>query len=229
MLLYIRKIGDHIHITNDDGTVTTAYKNGINFWVPPTASTGGGTTDPGTGGGTGGSTNPNMPGCQLDYPNGQAPLSCLINWRGSRFSPSYFIKIVPAVLEYEQGGNTINITEGYRPLGVEADRAIGASDTSANEDLAHTTSTQSSNQWYQKGREDNGSTPNAATPGTSNHGRYLVGASDAFPSDQGRRDFVFQRYGLAQDVPGEQWHWSGAGTASVTLPSLAEAMQMAGI
>lgn len=169
------------------------------------------------------------PTCLPDYGNGEAPKECLLFWRESYFSPSYFVRIVPAILEYESDGSTLLIDQGYRFLGSPPDRAIGASDFSVNEDLAPTTSDGTANQWYQKGREDNGMTPSAATPGFSNHGEYTVGAVDCNASDPGRRSAVFPKYGLDDPIGGEPWHWQASIDPTVPLPSLGEAIIMAAL
>lgn len=171
--------------------------------------------------------------CSDDYDNGQAPKECLLFWRGCYWSPSFFVKAVPATFEVESDGSSIiTMGQGYRFLGVIADYALGLLPAAEFEANAGDTSTGDANQWYESGRAAAGWTPSAATPGTSNHGLYLVGAVDCYPSDStadSRRSSLWPAWGISVGIPGEPWHCAGDLTATNTLPSLAEAIIMSGI
>lgn len=228
-LLTIRPLGNQIAAYFSDGSIVKAYASKT-LWIA-TGTTGSVTPpDPGGGG--------IDPSCASDYGNGLAPKICLLQWRGCWFAPSFFVRIVPAVIEFESDGSTISLTQGYRFLGsYPGDYNIGLADTSSNEASASSTTTGDANQMYEWGRNDNGST-SAAIPidngdgtytGTSNHGKYLVGAVDCFTDFESRRSAIFGPWGLIDDASGESWHWAADIDPTNTLPTLAEAMTMAGI
>ncbi|UFS59465.1 hypothetical protein [Subtercola endophyticus] len=151
------------------------------------------------------------------FANGLAPKSALVFYKGSYFSPSMFARVKWVDDTLAAQGVAFTINQGYRFLGVPADRAIGQADTSTNEALAHTTSTGDGNQWYQLGRQDNGSTPSAATPGTSNHGEWDIGAIDSNTNNEAARDAVMAQVGLARTISSESWHAAVTGNPSVNL------------
>lgn len=103
--------------------------------------------------------------------------------------------------EFEARGKRFRVNEIYRPLGVPADRYV----TKESQ-----TSTGTSNEWFQKGREDRGETPSAATPGQSDHGRtgYGEGAIDCDVDDQALRSSLMGVVGLFRTVPSESWHFA---------------------
>lgn len=172
------------------------------------------------------------PSCLPDYPNGQAPPECLIEWRGCEFPPGFFVRLVPATLEVESDGTSvIDMGEGYRALGVPADSLLGQMPAAEFEANAGDTSTGGSNQWYQEGRAIAGYTPSAATPGTSNHGNYTVGAVDCYPNNDtafSRRASMWPAWGISVGIPGEDWHCAGDIDPTNPLPTLAEAIAMSG-
>lgn len=131
-----------------------------------------------------------------DYPNGQIPTSAMVKVQNAWFLPECGKPIAAAIAECATYGIHVNINEGYRPLGVPADRTIRDE---------RKTSTGGSNQYFQKGREDRGETPSAAVPGHSVHG-----AGRAADVDPGRNNStvasVFAKHGFAFDISSESWH-----------------------
>lgn len=148
------------------------------------------------------------------YPNGQIPLSALMEFEGSWFHPEMYRRIswaVPEARYRSRNSGIVIVTEGYRPLGIPSDFYIRD---------ASQTSTGGSNQWFQKGREARGETPSAATPGFSNHGFALAadvggpGATSPLVVD------VFAEAGLLFTIPAEQWHCDPSGTPNPAIPPL---------
>lgn len=112
---------------------------------------------------------------------------------------------------FKATGYRIGVVECYRELGTSADRRIRTESK---------TSTGSSNQWYQQGREDRGETT-AATPGTSNHGwalaidiaHYYVPAVWNWMTENAAKFGWSWATGKAS---GERWHWEYVGTLSLS-------------
>jgi hypothetical protein len=134
-----------------------------------------------------------------DYRNGTAPKSILYFVEGMWLSRDQARRIRAAFEYVRSRGGVIHGTEGYRWLGVPADRRIGARGLSS----AYT-SDKTSNQWYQQGREDSGLTPSAAVPGTSNHGKCE--ATDTSTDSPKLRKEAFRLVGMTFNVPSESWH-----------------------
>lgn len=148
-----------------------------------------------------------------DYPNGQAPRSALVLFEGVWVSPDMAARLGYAFPRIRARGATISLTEGYRWLGAPSDRAIGRRGGRASE-----TSDGTSNQFYQKGREDGGFTPSAATPGGSNHGKGNSVDTDC--SSISIRDEEFEKVGLRRDIASETWHATIYKAPSVTLAAV---------
>lgn len=166
----------------------------------------------------------------MTFGNGLAPKSALIKWRGCWFLPDFFRQVVPAVLEYESDGSTIELNQGYRFRGVHInDYGIGADDPTTDEKRAGETSTQDANQEYESGHSTIPGMPSAATVGESNHGDEDIGALDNNASNPARRAAIFPKYGLDDNIDGETWHWAGVLTPTVAIPTLQEAFAMAGL
>lgn len=145
------------------------------------------------------------------YSNGQIPTSAMVQIQGEWFEPDMAARMKWLLDECARQGVNIKINEGYRPLGVPADRYIrNESQTStAGPPLFH-----GSNQYFQLGRADRGETPSAGTPGTSSHGWGK--AADINP---GRNNPVVAaacaKMGLIFTVPSESWHIAADGTPTV--------------
>lgn len=109
--------------------------------------------------------------------------------------------------EFGARGKRFSVTEGYRPVGVPADRFIKSNAFGLP---VTPTSTGGSNQYFQKGREDRGETPSAATPGTSEHGLidWGTGAIDCDVDDMALRAQLMGVVGLFRTVPAESWHFA---------------------
>lgn len=145
------------------------------------------------------------------YSNGQIPLSALTPLGGGQYAhpaaATAWARMVAACLKAT--GVRLGVTEGYRPLGVPADR---------NVTVESKTSTGGSNQWYQKGREDRGLTPSAAIPGTSVHGWGLAIDISNYNPVWSWLKANARTYGFAVDViADERWHIEFVG--SLTIPA----------
>lgn len=156
------------------------------------------------------------------FGNGLAPRSALVLFEGVWVSPEMAVRLAYAFARIRERGATISLTEGYRWKGVPSDRAIGRS--GAGPEL---TSDGTSNQFYQKGREDAGLTPSAATPGFSNHGDG--NSVDTNCSSLAIRDEEFAKVGLRRDIASETWHATvykdpevALGTATPTLTNIGD-------
>ncbi|MBB2959515.1 D-alanyl-D-alanine carboxypeptidase family protein [Pseudoclavibacter helvolus] len=132
-------------------------------------------------------------------------------------------RVAYVVLKMAEQGLPLHLTEGYRPVGVPADRYITEESK---------TSTGGSNQWFQKGREDRGETPSAAVPGTSRHGAGR--AVDWSTEHMVSRAFFMAQAGLVRNIPTESWHAEPLNTPTVDLDqkagflmALSEAQQKA--
>lgn len=148
------------------------------------------------------------------YPNGQIPLSAMLEFEGSWFHPEMYRRIAWAVPEarYRAGNpGIVTVTEGYRALGVPGDFLIRD---------ASQTSTGGSNQWYQKGRESRGETPSAATPGYSTHGFALAADLGGPGANSSLVVGVFEEAGLLFTIPSEPWHCDASGTPNPAIPPL---------
>lgn len=130
------------------------------------------------------------------YPNGQIPASAMVKVQSDWFLPECGRAIAAAIAECANYGIHVKINEGYRPLGVPADRKIRDE---------RKTSTGGSNQYFQKGREDRGETPSAATPGFSNHGAGIAADVDPGANTAIVRN-VFAKHGFVFDISSESWH-----------------------
>lgn len=145
------------------------------------------------------------------HQNGQIPVSAL-----SAIGNGQYAHTAAALRWFElrndcraATGVTLTVTEGYRPLGIESDRRVL---------VESKTSTRSSNQWFQKGREDRGLTPSAATPGTSVHGWALAIDIGNYSAAWDWLKKNAHRYGYAVDViVDERWHIEYTG--SLILPA----------
>lgn len=118
-------------------------------------------------------------------------------------------RVAVMVWYVQQKGGTTHMTEGYRPVGVEADQYV----TDASR-----TSTGGSNQWFQWGRYQRGLTPSAAWPGTSRHGEGRALDSNAPTAhDMRLRAEGAWLAGLVFNVPSESWHCEPLGTPQTDL------------
>jgi hypothetical protein len=145
------------------------------------------------------------------YSNGQIPYTAMRQVSGEWFEPDMADRMDWLLATCEAQGVTVRINEGYRPLGVPADRYVlrEANTSTAGAPLYH-----GSNQWFQKGREDRGETPSAGTPGFSSHGWGI--AADIEP---GRNNSIVlaacTQLGLIFNVASESWHMVAHGTPTV--------------
>lgn len=97
-----------------------------------------------------------------------------------------------------ESGAALALTEGYRPVGVQADQHVR---------VESQTSTGGSNQWFQWGRYQRGETPSAAWPGTSRHGSGLaIDWASPTTADINIRSRLMAEVGLVRNVPSESWH-----------------------
>jgi len=141
-----------------------------------------------------------------DYANGTAPRSALIYFEGMWLSPDLYRRI-KFVFEYvRKRGGWITGTEGYRWLGVQADRACRYS---------YQTSDKTPNQWFQKGRQARGETPAAAYPGTSEHGYGR--STDTNTNMKAVRDEAYALVGMKRNVASEDWHATIIGPPKIDL------------
>lgn len=145
-----------------------------------------------------------------DYPNGTAPRSVLFYVEGMWLSREMVPRIRFVADFIRSRGGHFNGTEGYRWLGVPDDRVIGRTGSGAS-----TTSDGTSNQQYQKGREDSGFTPSAAPVGTSNHGKGK--SVDTNTDRMDLRDEAFRLVGMKRDISSETWHGTIVGSPLVDL------------
>lgn len=143
------------------------------------------------------------------YPNGQIPESAMVAVEGFFYHPEMAKRVAWAHGEIRRRGGTITTNEGYRPLGVMADRYVLTESA---------TSTGGSNQWFQLGRMDRGETPSAATPSHSNHGFGC--AEDSDTDNEALRAEVYAQAGLLFTIPSESWHADPSGDPTVTLDAL---------
>jgi hypothetical protein len=145
------------------------------------------------------------------YSNGEIPYTAMRQVSGEWFEPDMADRMDYLLAACSAQGLTVRVNEGYRPLGVPSDRYVlnewGTS--TAGAPLYH-----GSNQWFQKGREDRGETPDAGTPGFSSHGWGV--AADIQPGrNNGLVASVCAQLGLIFNVASESWHMVARGTPTV--------------
>lgn len=138
------------------------------------------------------------------YANGQIPLSAMKQVQGEWFEPRMANIMQELLNRAAANGVSININEGYRPLGNPGDQYV------RNESQ---TSMGRSTQWFQWGRYTRGETPSAGTPGTSSHGWGM--AADINPGrNNGIVRSIAESLGLVFTVPSESWHVALSGGGS---------------
>lgn len=153
------------------------------------------------------------------FPNGLIPYDKMVIFEGEWCHPELARRLAGAFGQLRREGIPISATEIYRVLGVELDRALGRA--RPDNSRIRETSSGGSNQYFQKGREDAGFTPSAATPGYSTHG-FALAADVQFPLSQRARVIeVFAAHGLLFTITSEWWHADGSGDPTVPLPDLA--------
>jgi hypothetical protein len=130
-----------------------------------------------------------------DYANGKAPHSIFFYFEGMWLDADMYSRMKFVFKYVRDRGATISGNEGYRWLGVPADKNVRTKNK---------TSDGTSNQWFQKGREARGETPSAAVPGFSNHGKCK--STDTDTSDIALRDIAFALVGMRRDIRSETWH-----------------------
>jgi hypothetical protein len=150
------------------------------------------------------------------FGNGLAPKSALVFVENMWLTPDMARRVIYAFARIRARGATIRGNQGYRWKGIASDRRIGA--LGLGEEL---TSDGTGNQFYQKGREDAGYTPSAATPGFSNHGDGNSVDTDC--SSLQIRDEEFAKVGLRRDIPSETWHATIFRDPSVDLSGISVA------
>lgn len=130
------------------------------------------------------------------YPNGRAPASALVNYRGVVASPDMARRVAWVEREYMRRNPDGYITpnEIYRTY---ADQV-----------------------YWKKYWTDRGQPGNAADPGDSNHGDWDIGAVDWDADNIALRSELAAQVGLVRTMPSESWHYAVRGPSSVALPSL---------
>lgn len=148
------------------------------------------------------------------YPNGGIPLKVMVYQNGGWLQPAaaYWFEAMADACE-KATGHRISMLEGYRALGIPADRKVR---------VQSKTSTGGSNQWYQQGREDRGLTT-AAIPGYSNHGCAIAAdllgyeAAGVWAWLLEHADEYHWSWATGR-ASGERWHWEYVGSLKIPAP-----------